>query len=105
MSKTKWFEYPNKKPKKDGWYQCTVEFEIEIDEVNHIHKSYVMDLYYYTETNQWRDNRRQNVFDKYEVYGNCEGPSGHDALERIYADNYCILDEVIAWKNLPKPYR
>lgn len=99
----KWFEYPKKKPKKDGWYQCTVDFEF--DEVNRIRKSYVMDLYYYTETDQWCDNRRQSVFNEYEVYRYCKGPNGNAALERVYTGNDCVRNDVIAWKNLPKPYR
>lgn len=102
MSKTKWFEYPKKKPKKDGWYQCTVDFEI--DKEYHIYQSYVMDLYYYAEKDKWRDNRKQSVFNVYEVYGCCKGPNGSDALERIYTGNDCVRDDVIAWKNLPKPY-
>ena len=102
MSKTKWFEYPKKKPKKDGWYQCTVDFEI--DKENHIHQSYVMDLYYYAEKDKWRDNRKQSVFNLYEVHGCCKGLNGSDALERIYTGNDCVRDDVIAWKNLPKPY-
>lgn len=103
MSKTKWFEYPKKKPNKDGWYQCTVRFEF--DETKHQYQSYVMDLYYYAENDTWRDNRRQSVFNEYEVYGYCKGPDDQGALERLYTGNNCIRDDVIAWKNLPKPYR
>lgn len=98
----RWNEFPKKKPQKDGWYQCTVKFLV--DEKKNQYQSYVMDLYYYVEDDKWRDNRRQEVFNIYEVYGYCEGPNGTTALERVYTGNCCIRDDVIAWKLLPKPY-
>lgn len=102
MSKKRWNEYPKKKPKKNDWYQCTVKFLV--DEEKNLYESYVMDLYYDVKNDKWKDDRRQDVFDIYEVYGNCEGPNGIEALERLYTDDCCVRDYVIAWKLLSKPY-
>lgn len=102
MSKKRWNEFPKKKPKKNGWYQCTIDSVV--DEEKNQYQSYVMDLYYDVKNNKWIDNRRQDIFNIYEVYGHCKGPNGTTALERIYGDDYCIRDDVIAWKLLSKPY-
>lgn len=99
MARNRWNEYPKKKPAKDGWYQCSVRYGNEPGE------AYVMDLFYYADKDIWRDNRRQGVFNIYEVYRPCKGPDGNAAMERIYHDHLCIRDDVIAWKNLPKIYR
>lgn len=58
---------------------------------------YVMDLYWYNETQRFKDNRRQNVYSTYEVlnYKN----------EKMHTDHLCDRTEnVIAWKNIPKTY-
>ena len=96
----RWNEYPKKKPNKNGWYQCTVKFG---DKPNDY---YVMDLYYYIERNAWIDNRRKNVFNIYEVTRSTgQMVNGEQTFERIYSDQHCDrTKEVVAWKNLPKPY-
>lgn len=101
-----WREYPKNKPKKSGWYICSIY--IEQDALSHEGKdvtSYVMDLWYDFESDKWKDNRRKNVYDVYEVYGRCPGPNETVALERKFSDRLCIRDDVVAFKNLPKPYK
>ena len=84
-----WNEFPRKKPKKNGWYQCTVEVPGQ--------QRYVMDLYWYGETGRFIDNRRQNVFDTYKVYG-CDG-------KQLTTIPLCDrTTRVKAWCNMPDVY-
>lgn len=80
-----WRPYPFFKPKKDGWYQCSV-------------RNHVMDLYYDASSDSWLDKRRQNVFDGYKCY-----KSGREPLEynRVFTDSLCVRDDVVAWKKMP----
>lgn len=87
--KSKWNLFSEKKPKKNGWYQCTVE-------VPGLQR-YVMDLYWYSETQRFKDNRRQDVFSTYSVYN-----KDH---ELMHNESLCDrTHSVIAWRNMPKPY-
>lgn len=93
----RWRKYPKRKPKKVGWYQCTVRYGSELE------NSKVMDLYFDTiDGGKWIDDRRQNVFDGYKVY-----MAGRPAMEtnRIYTDSLCERGFVVAWKNMPKGYK
>lgn len=84
-----WKRFDKKKPKKDGWYICIVEVKNQ--------QRYVMDLYWYSDRQQFRDNRRQNVFDVYNVL-NCENKS-------LRSEKLCNrTDDVIAWRKQPKAY-
>ena len=47
-----WKLFKNKKPTKNGWYQCTVEVPNQ--------QRYVMDLYWDNKSQKFKDNRRQN---------------------------------------------
>lgn len=49
-----WKLFKKKKPKENGWYLCTVEVPGQ--------QRYVMDLYWYNETQRFIDNRRQSIF-------------------------------------------
>ena len=84
-----WKVFKDKKPIKNGWYQCIVEVPNQ--------QRYVMDLYWYNEKQQFRDNRRQNVYDTYNVlnYKN----------EKMYTEKLCDRTEnVVAWRKIPKAY-
>lgn len=84
-----WKIFKNKKPTKNGWYQCTVEVPNQ--------QRYVMDLYWHNELQRFKDNRRQNVYDTYNVlnYKN----------EKMYTERLCDRTEnVVAWKKLPRTY-
>ena len=84
-----WNNFKKKKPKKDGWYQCTVEVPGM--------QRYVMDLYWYGKQQKFKDNRRQYIFNTYDVYNYKE--------EKMYTCNLCDRTEnVIACRKLPKVY-
>ena len=84
-----WKDFKKEKPTQNGWYLCTVEVPG--------FQRYAMDLFWYNETQQFRDNRRQNVFDLYEV-------KSHTGA-RLHADNLCNRTKnVVAWKKLPRKY-
>lgn len=88
----RWRRYPRVKPKKDGWYQCTV------DRGNGLG---VMDLYYDTRYGgRWIDLRRKQVFNGYKVY-----KAGREPLEynRVFEDSLCDREDVMAWKHMIKP--
>lgn len=90
-----WKKFPKKKPKKDGWYICTVEVPGQ--------QRYVMDLYWYSESQSFKDNRRRHVFDIYKVLGYDDETNDH--TNHIFTDNLCDRTiNVKAWKNTPKAY-
>lgn len=84
-----WRPYPFLKPKRDGWYLCTVG-----DQVTR--------LYYNEREDRWVNVSRQQVFDGYKVY-----KTGREPLEynRVYTDRLCEPDDILAWKRLPKSSR
>lgn len=101
-----WRVFAKKKPKKDGWYQCTV--------VIHRNHRYVMNLHWYAnpvcynqssdknstyakwDNGRFIDNIRQNVVDTYDV----RGINGKPLID-IGQDRTA---EVIAWRPIAKPY-
>lgn len=86
----RWKPYPKNKPKERGWYICSIRYGEEKGQ------AYVMDLFWDETKEVWKDNRRINVFQTYDVFG-CDG--------QIYSDNTCVRNDVIAFKKLPKIYR
>lgn len=88
-----WRAYPNRKPKKDGFYLCTID----------VGERYIEKLWYNSRFNTWSDLRRQKVFDGYVVYKPCRAPIQEN---RVYTDGLCDrTEDVVAWKKLPKFYR
>lgn len=84
----KWKAFPKHKPRKDGWYLCTVEVEGQ--------QRYVMDLYYYSKGEKFLDNRVRNVFNSYNVYR-------YDG-KRLHKDHLCDRTKGVKyWKKLPEP--
>ena len=97
-----WRRFDKHKPPHDGWYQCTVAFPSNSIDGKEDVQSYVMDLYWYEEHNKWMDNRRQDIFSTYEVYGYGNG----NKKKRLYSNNLCDRTSgVIAWRPLPKPFK
>lgn len=90
-----WRPYPLLKPKKNGWYSCTINPGDGSDRT-------VMDLYFDTWAGMWVDKRRKQVFVAYKVY-----KPGREPLEynRVHEDSLCTSFDVIAWKKLRKPCR
>lgn len=91
----RWRVFGKEKPKKDGWYICTVEVPRM--------QRYVMDLYWYGKNQRFKDNRKQLVFSDYDVYA--YNDVTHEYDKPINTDSLCDRTEnVIAWKKSPKPY-
>lgn len=92
-----WKLFSKKKPKKNGWYLCTVEVPGQ--------QRYIMDLYWYGELERFKDNRRQNVFDTHKVFTQNPFTPGQYIEYRLYTEHLCDrTDNVIAWRKLPKTY-
>jgi len=83
-----WKKFIEEKPKKNGWYSCTVEVKGQ--------QRYVMNLYLYPEKNKFIDNIRESVCYTHRVVSH----SG----ERIYDIGQDRTGDVIAWAELPSPY-
>ena len=95
----RWKPYPKYKPKKRGWYICSIRYGEDK------RQAYVMDLFWDEVRGVWKDNRRLNVFSTYEVYGWGESIIGTPAKTRLYHDRLCERNNVIAFKKQPKIYR
>lgn len=93
----RWRQYPKYKPEESGWYVCAIRFHFCGDE----YQSYVMDLYWDSDKEIWKDNRRLNVFELYDVYGY----GTENEKIKLYKDGSCYRDDVIAWKKCPSIYR
>lgn len=90
-----WRPFPKIKPKTKGNYICTVEVPGQ--------QRYVMDLYWYPTVGRFKDNRRQTIFDEYDVYGyNNETKKNDKLLKTIGLCDRTI--NVVAWKEPPKEY-
>ena len=95
----KWNRYPKKKPKNEGWYQCTVQHGYGLN------KPKVMDLYFCFSSDRggiWVDRRRQQVFYGYKVYKPSRAPIEDN---RLWKDELCERIDVVAWKKLPNVYK
>ena len=90
-----WHRFDKKKPKKNGWYQCTVE-------VPGLQR-YVMDLYWYSKCQRFKDIRRLDIFESYKVYGWNDETHKQDKL--LTSNRLCDRTEnVIAWRKMPRAY-
>ena len=95
----RWKPYPMNKPAKRGWYICSIRYGEDPDQ------AYVMELFWDEIREVWRDNRRINVFQEYEVYGYGENIINQTVKKRLYTDNLCERNDVVAFKRMPKIYR
>lgn len=93
---SRWRRYPKRKPRKNGFYLCTVIHPYD-DSIN-----MVMILKYSKESDKWTNTFRKAVFDGYVVYKPCRAPIEDN---RVYSDGLCRLTEnVVAWRKLPNGY-
>ena len=89
---------PTDLPTEDGWYDCWIRL---IDKDGNDYVNYGMDLYYYTDSKKFIDNRRQNVFDLYDVMAFDPDPNVVYDKVKIWKDSLCDrTDGVIAWKEM-----
>ena len=86
----RWKPYPKYKPLKRGWYICSIRYGEEPGQ------AYVMDLFWDEKEEKWKDNRRLDVYNTYEVYG--YNDETHLIDKRMYKDNLCYRNDVIAFK-------
>ena len=93
----RWKPYPKYKPSKRGWYICSIRYGKEP------RQAYVMDWFWDEKTEKWKDNRRLDVYNTYEVYGYNDETRLID--KRMYKDDVCYRNDVIAFKKLPKIYK
>lgn len=96
---SRWKPYPKNEPKEKGWYICSIRYGEEPEQ------AYVMDLWWDSTTRVWKDNRRLNVFQEYEVYGYGKNIIDKPVKQILYNDNLCYRGDVIAFKKLPKIYK
>lgn len=92
-----WQPFPKYKPDKRGWYICSIRYGKDP------RQAYVMDLFWDNNTEQWRDNRRIDVYQCYDVYG--YNDKTHNKDRKMYMDNLCYRKDVIAFKRTPKIYK
>lgn len=95
----RWKPFPKHKPKQRGWYICSIRYGEEPGQ------AYVMDLFWDEKREVWKDNRRLNVFQTYEVYGWGMDITDNFAKKQIWHDNLCERNDVIAFKRCPKIYK
>ena len=95
----RWKPFPKYKPKKRGWYICSSRYGEEPGE------AYVMDLFWDEKREVWKDNRRIDVFQSYEVYGWGNNILDQAVKKQLFYDNFCERTDVIAFKRCPKIYR
>ena len=92
----RWRRFPRRKPRKDGYYLCTVIHP------NDEAVSMLMVLQYNKELKRWKNTYRKSVFDGYVVYKHCRATIDEN---RVYSDGLCYLTEnVVAWRKLPHGY-
>ena len=97
-----WRRFDKCKPEKNGWYQCTICFKFDRAKSGEpIYDTYVMDLYWYGDTQRFIDNRAKHGFMTYDVYGYTNGSKKRKLHYSPLIDR---TDDVVAWKELPKPY-
>lgn len=103
-----WRKFPQRKPVKDGWYQCTINFECDTKYSNNkeetIYQEYVMDLYWNCGSGRFIDNRVKQIFEVYDVMGYGQNNEYHKlSLRDIHTIDR--TDHVVAWRVMPKTYR
>lgn len=89
----RWREFSKEKPKKDGWYQCTVGLS---DSERHIEQ-----LYWYREIQQFKNKQISDIYSSCDVYAYNRVTHEYDILVKDYEED----GVVIAWKKLPRVYK
>lgn len=96
-----WKNFKKRKPPKEGWYDCTLSFEVGHDDYGRpIFTSYVMDLWWDPYYERWTDRRREYVFRDYRVF------SDATMTQIMHTDELCERTAyVTAWKKCRSPKR
>lgn len=89
----RWRQLTIEKPKRDGWYQCTIELKDG--------ERRVEQLYWYGSVQQFKNKQVLDIYDSCDVYAYNRVTHEYDILVNDYVSD----EKVIAWKRLPKPYR
>ena len=89
----KWRVLSEEKPKKDGWYLCTVELA---DGERHIER-----LYWYGEIQQFKNKQVVDIYSTCDVYAYNRVTHEYDILVK----DYISKEQVTAWKKLPRVYK
>lgn len=89
----KWRVLSEEKPKKDGWYLCTVKLS---DGDCHIEQ-----LYWYGEIQQFKNKQVVDIYSTCDVYAYNRVTHEYDILVK----DYIPREQVIAWKKLPRVYK
>lgn len=103
-------KFPDKKPKKDGWYHCTISFKfdekpIKNNETINVYQSYVMDLWWNSSTQSFIDNRIKNIIGSYDIMGYNNDIVKHKLSYEDFKSRIDRTENVVAWKSLPMPYK
>lgn len=91
-----WRDFKKEKPKKNGWYTCTVEVKGQ--------QRYVRELYW--KGNHFKDNIREEMLLSYYVYSDdiCTNPIQKRLTPTNTRNLVYWTDSVVAWKKRPKAY-
>lgn len=104
-----WHRFPKSQPTKDGWYQCTINFEFSRKFIGNdemiLYQEYVMDLYWYNKSRSFIDNRAKQVIETYEVIGYGKNSEKHRISLEEFNHSIDRTKSVIAWRKMPKTYR
>lgn len=98
MLLNRWRKYPKRRPKSQDHYQCIVRYGF----FGQFEEPMVIDLYWLYIPDRgyvWVDRRRRSVFRGYKVYLQNRAPLEDN---RIFDDNLCERNDVIAWRKLPR---
>lgn len=88
-----WRDFEKEKPKKDGWYLCTLETPV-VDR-------HVEQLYWYGDIQQFKNKQIVDIYSSCDVYAYNRVTHEYDILLKDHRTD----DKIVAWKKLPKPYR
>ena len=88
----RWRELSKEKPKKDGWYLCTLQTP-GVDR-------HVEQLYWYGEIQQFKNKEIVDLYNSCDVYAYNRVTHDYDILLKDHRTD----DQIIAWKHLPRVY-
>ena len=96
-AQSEWIPVSERSPKENGWYQCTV---ISNDLPQYLG---TMDLFY--KNGKWFDNRRVDMYNTYDIFGYGGTKEKHKLSYRELVSEFEWTENVIAWKQLSRPYK
>lgn len=88
----RWRDLSKEKPKKDGWYLCTLQTP-GVDR-------HVEQLYWYGEIQQFKNKEIVDLYNSCDVYAYNRATHEYDILLKDHRTD----DQIIAWKHLPRAF-